>query len=91
MTESSEVPFAGLRQNARALGVGIAILLGVFLLVPDIAPRPSDLPPIVLVHGRIVEIVAAVPITTAIAVGLIGRRLPFVGEGTGTPHAPGWD
>ena len=59
MTASSEVPFAGLRQNARALGVGFAILLGVFLLVPDIAPRPSDLPPIVLVHGRIVEILPA--------------------------------
>ena len=38
-----------------------------------------------------IGIVAAVPITTAIAVGLIGRRIPFVGEGTGTPHAPGWD
>lgn len=59
MTASSEVPFAGLRQNARALGFGSAILLGVFLLVPDIAPRPSDLPPIVLVHGRIVGILPA--------------------------------
>jgi len=38
-----------------------------------------------------IGIVAAVPITTAIAVGLIGRRLPFVGEGTGIRHAPGWD
>jgi len=59
VTASSEVPFAGLRQNARALGFGSAILLGVFLLVPDIAPRPSDLPPIVLVHGRIVGILPA--------------------------------
>ena len=38
-----------------------------------------------------IGIVAAVPITTAIAVGLIGRRLPFIGEGTGVRHAPGWD
>lgn len=38
-----------------------------------------------------IGIVAAVPITTAIAVGLMGRRLPFVGEGTGARHAPGWD
>jgi uncharacterized membrane protein len=38
-----------------------------------------------------IGIVAAVPITTAIAVGLIGRNLPFVGEGTGIRHAPGWD
>jgi uncharacterized membrane protein len=38
-----------------------------------------------------IGIVAAVPLTTAIAVGLIGRRLPLVGEGTGVRHAPGWD
>jgi uncharacterized membrane protein len=38
-----------------------------------------------------IGIVAAVPLTTAIAVGLIGRRLPWVGEGTGVRHAPGWD
>lgn len=38
-----------------------------------------------------IGIVAAVPITTAIAVGLIGRRIPFMGQGTGTGHAPGWD
>jgi uncharacterized membrane protein len=38
-----------------------------------------------------IGIVAAVPITTAIAVGLIGRRIPFLGPGTGTGHAPGWD
>jgi uncharacterized membrane protein len=30
-----------------------------------------------------IGIVAAVPLTTAIAVGLLGRRIPFVGEGTG--------
>lgn len=23
--------------------------------------------------------------------GLIGRRIPFFGEGTGVRHAPGWD
>jgi uncharacterized membrane protein len=38
-----------------------------------------------------IGIVAAVPITTAIAVGLLGRRIPFMGQGTGTGHAPGWD
>ncbi len=38
-----------------------------------------------------IGIVAAVPVTTAISVALIGRRLPFVGEGTGIRHAPGWD
>lgn len=38
-----------------------------------------------------IGIVAAVPITTGIAVGLIGRRIPFLGEGTGIRHAAGWD
>jgi uncharacterized membrane protein len=59
--------------------------------------------PLLVVSGEVVAvevvralvgsigIVAAVPITTAIAVGLLGRRLPFIGEGTGVRHAPGWD
>jgi uncharacterized membrane protein len=59
--------------------------------------------PLLIVSGEVVAvevvralvgsigIVAAVPVTTMIAVGLIGRRLPFVGEGTGVRHAPGWD
>lgn len=59
--------------------------------------------PLLVVSGEVVAvevvralvgsigIVAAVPITTAIAVGLIGRRIPFLGEGTGIRHAPGWD
>jgi uncharacterized membrane protein len=38
-----------------------------------------------------IGIVAAVPVTTAIAVSLVGRRLPLVGEGSGARHAPGWD
>jgi uncharacterized membrane protein len=51
-----DVPFAGLRRNARALAGGLILLVGIFLLVPDITPRPSELPPVQLVHGRIVEI-----------------------------------
>ncbi len=59
--------------------------------------------PLLIVSGEVVAvevvralvgsigIVAAVPLTTMIAVGLIGRRLPFIGEGTGSRHAPGWD
>jgi uncharacterized membrane protein len=38
-----------------------------------------------------IGIVAAVPITTAIAVALVGRRLPIVGDGPATPRAPGWE
>ena len=53
---TEEVPFAGLRRNAVALVGGIVIVLAIFLLVPDIAPRPSGLPPVELVHGRILKI-----------------------------------
>jgi len=52
-----EIPFAGLRRNAPALVGGLLIVIGLFVLVPDIAPRPSGLPPVQLVHGRIVEII----------------------------------
>ena len=38
-----------------------------------------------------IGIVAAVPVTTAIAVGLSGRRLPLGGEGRTRHRAPGWD
>ncbi len=38
-----------------------------------------------------IGIVAAVPVTTAIAVLLTGRSLPLVGEGLGVRRAPGWD
>jgi uncharacterized membrane protein len=38
-----------------------------------------------------VGIVAAVPVTTAIAVMLTGRNLPFVGDGRARRRAPGWD
>jgi uncharacterized membrane protein len=39
-----------------------------------------------------IGIVAAVPLTTAIAVALVGRRLPYVGDGEsdGAARAPGW-
>jgi uncharacterized membrane protein len=38
-----------------------------------------------------IGIVAAVPITTGIAVLLIGRTLPVFGDGSGRRVAPGWD
>lgn len=37
-----------------------------------------------------IGIVAAVPLTTLIAVWLLGRRLPFVGDGSGVERAAGW-
>jgi uncharacterized membrane protein len=55
--DPDDVPFAGLRRNAVALVAGIVIVVALFLFVPDVEPRPSGLPPVQLVHGRIVEII----------------------------------
>lgn len=52
-----DIPFAGLRRHARALAAGLVLLLVLFVLVPDITPRSSALPPVQLVRGRIVELV----------------------------------
>jgi len=52
----SEVPFTGLRRNARALVVGLILVGAIFVLVPDMTPRTSELPPVQLVHGRVIEI-----------------------------------
>ena len=38
-----------------------------------------------------IGIVAAVPVTTAIAVLLVGRRLPLIGEDSSAHRASGWD
>ena len=57
---TQDVPFAGLRRHARALFAGAALLLILFVLVPDITPRPTGLPPVELVRGRIVEVLPEV-------------------------------
>jgi uncharacterized membrane protein len=59
-----DVPFAGLRRHARALLTGAALLLVMFVLVPDITPRASGLPPVQLVRGRIVEVLPEVDPST---------------------------
>ncbi len=59
-----DVPFVGLRRHARALIAGAALLLVLFVLVPDITPRPSGLPPVQLVRGRIVEVLPEVDPST---------------------------
>jgi uncharacterized membrane protein len=55
VTDQPPVPFAGLRRNARALAGGMILLIGLWL-VPDLTPASSEPPPVVLVHGRIVEL-----------------------------------
>src|SRR5688572_12881002 len=59
-----DVPFAGLRRHARALLAGAALLLVMFVLVPDLTPRASELPPVQLVRGRIVEVLPEVDPST---------------------------
>ena len=57
--EPVAVPFAGLRRHARSLVVGFALIAAVFVFVPDVTPRTPELPPVQLVHGRIVELLDA--------------------------------
>ena len=49
-------PFGGLRRNARALTVGLGLVVAIIVLVPDVTPRTADMESVLLVHGRIVEI-----------------------------------
>jgi len=53
------VPFAGLRRNARALAGGFLLLLLIGLVVPDLAPAPTQPPAVELLRGRIVAFLPA--------------------------------
>jgi uncharacterized membrane protein len=53
--EPVEVPFRGLRRNARALAGGLILLLGIAFLVPDLSPPPTQSPDVELLRGQIVE------------------------------------
>ncbi len=55
--EPDPVPFAGLRANARALAAGAFLLLLLFVL-PDLTPPSSEPPPVELVRGRVVQVLA---------------------------------
>jgi uncharacterized membrane protein len=54
--DPASVPFAGLRRHARALITAIVLIVAVLVVFPDITPRSPELPPVQLVHGRIVEL-----------------------------------
>ena len=54
--EPVEVPFRGLRRNARALAGGLILLLGIVFFLPDLSPPPTQPPPLELLRGRIVEL-----------------------------------
>ena len=53
--EPVEVPFRGLRRNARALGGGLILLLGIAFLLPDLSPPPTQPPAVELLRGEILE------------------------------------
>jgi uncharacterized membrane protein len=53
--EPVEVPFRGLRRNARALAGGLILLLGIAFLLPDLSPPPTQPPAVELLRGEIVE------------------------------------
>jgi uncharacterized membrane protein len=53
--EPVEVPFRGLRQNARALAGGLILLLAIAFLLPDLTPPPTQPPAVELLRGEIVE------------------------------------
>jgi uncharacterized membrane protein len=54
-----DVPFAGLRRHARALAGGFLLLLVIGLLVPDLAPPPTQPSAVELLRGRIVAFLPA--------------------------------
>jgi hypothetical protein len=70
------IPFAGLRRHARALLAATLLLAAIGFVVPDLGPPPIQPP--------------AVPLTTAIAVALLDRRLPFISDRE-RRLAAGWD
>jgi len=74
------VPFAGFRRNAVALAAGLAIVVALFWLVPDLAPPPSDEPLVELAHGRIVRMLPATEVTTDPDVEVVIVEGPREGE-----------
>jgi uncharacterized membrane protein len=59
------VPFAGLRRNARALAGGFLLLLLIGVVVPDLAPLPTQPPAVELLRGRIVAFLPSTGDATA--------------------------
>ena len=48
--------FGGLRRHARALLVGLGLLIAILVLVPDLTPRTPAMESVQLVHGRIIDV-----------------------------------
>jgi uncharacterized membrane protein len=78
--EPVEVPFRGLRRNARALAGGLILLLGIIFLVPDLSPPPTQPPAVELLRGRIVELLPTTADGTSPDVRLQITAGPRAGE-----------
>jgi len=75
-----EVPFRGLRRNARALAGGLILLLGIVFLVPDLSPAPTQPPAVELLRGTIVELLPTTTDATTPDVRLQITSGPRAGE-----------
>ena len=78
--EPVEVPFRGLRRNARALAGGLILLLAIAFLVPDLSPPPTQPPAVELLRGEIVELLDSGPDGTGPDVRLKVTAGPRSGE-----------
>ena len=78
--EPVEVPFEGLRRNARALAGGLILLLVIAFLLPDLTPPPTQPPPVELLRGRIVEFLPERPRRDGPGRPDPGPRRPRAGE-----------
>jgi uncharacterized membrane protein len=78
--EPVDVPFHGLRRNARALAGGLILLLAIAFLVPDLSPPPTQPPAVELLRGQIVEFLDSGPDGTGPDVRLKVTAGPRAGE-----------
>jgi uncharacterized membrane protein len=78
--EPVEVPFRGLRRNARALAGGLILLLGIAFLVPDLSPPPTQPPAVEVLRGEIVEFLPPIADGTGPDVRLLVTSGPRTGE-----------
>ena len=78
--EPVEVPFRGLRRNARALAGGLILLLAIAFLLPDLSPPPTQPPAVELLRGEIVEFLPSGPDGTGPDVRLLVTAGPRAGR-----------
>ncbi len=86
--EPPDIPFEGLRRNARALAAGLILLVAIGVVLPDLTPPPTQPQPVQLLRGRIVNLLPATddpaaPDVRILVVGgaLAGRTIDGVLQG----------